>query len=295
MFEHAKRALRPMSRIGDRADAANPQSHVPRTGLRTCGRVAALAVAGLLLAPGQGAAADCEASWMLTYSAVGNLFVAVNGAPVHRGGSENSYTGGAPIGHWLKAGENEVKIRLSPIGSTPVEAHVEAARVCRGQMVETQGGNPGKVAEIALDKAGAGAATFQVDTPPSTPYDAAVVTDGAGVEAAVRKLQAAFKAGDVDTIVAMHAPMIAMAEKMGMRGAAEQFRGLFAQNLAKADLAYVDQLKVTPALDGKVQVASGPDDASPIDFRVKSDRGSLIFDTGIFWAKLNGEWLVISR
>jgi len=255
-----------------------------------------LALATTVLLPFQGQA--CEKIVQLVYSAQGAILaVTVNGLPVVNGASSGSVSGAAQMAQWLNAGQNTAELVVSahPEG-TDTAATVEIVAACRGEMIDFRGGNEGALATLTQDGAGSRSVSFEVDAAPETTFSDAVAAGDDGLTDALAALTAAFSDGDIDTIIAMHGPMLGMAGLMGMPDPEAMFRGMLGGALKNGKLAVADAVEISTSTDGRFfAVIGAADGTAPLVLLVEESGGSSRFSTGKYWARIDGAWVVISN
>ena len=256
------------------------------------GRVAAAALIAL-----PGGALACEKATQLAYAAdAATLSVTVNGLPVVDESDEFSTSGFAFVEHWLVKGENVMAVEVAPKGENAnTKGLAEIVTACRGDMIDSRGGNAGAIAAVTIEGAGSESVTFTVDEPVETSFSHAEAAGDAGLTEAVAALAAAFEAKDMDAIAAAHQPMIEMATLMGMDGAEDMLRGMLGELFETGKLSVADGLEITSSTDGRIFAVEGADGAAPIALEAEQDGGSFSFTTGAFWARLDGDWKVIAN
>lgn len=239
----------------------------------------------------------CEKIASLTFSGQSvAALVKLNGAPVLQTSSPDSVGGGLPVGHWFIEGRNVLEVASKKAGERTPVMELEIQETCRGAMVDSRGGGANPLAKVAQKGAGVARSFFVRETESPSPFADAPKTDGAGLAAAVEALQKAFRDKDRDAIMAFHAPMFRLAAQLGQRGFDRMVDDLLQNMLPKGETTFVERVSLAPALDGKVFAATGPDGfAAPVRLSEEVDGGVNWFETGRFWAKIDGAWRVVAN
>jgi hypothetical protein len=195
--------------------------------------------------------------------------------------SQSSYE--YSLTEWLVPGQNIVNIDYD--GSAG--AFTIFAR-CKGSYDDDH-----IVDTVSFTSPSAGQLHFDHAEPLDDIYLKADIAGDAGLLDAVEKLQDAARAGDVETILRMHAPMI---EEFGRRmGSAAGITSYLRTILSDYPADIEKTLTVTPVMGGRVYQIFGPDGQPPISVSGQTDDGSFSWPGGVYWARFGDEWAVVAN
>jgi hypothetical protein len=187
------------------------------------------------------------------------------------------------LSEWLVPGKNIVNIDFD---GTAGEFTIFAR--CKGSYDDDH-----VVDTVRFTSASSKQLSFEHLAPLEDIYLEADIAGDAGLLDAVKKLQDAARAGDAETIIQMHAPMIkAFGRRMGSTdGITTYLRTILSSH--PADI--VETLTVTPVMGGRVYQIFGPNSQPPISVSGKTDGGSFSWPGGIYWARFGDEWAVVAN
>ncbi len=256
----------------------------------TCKTGIAIAIA--LIAAMPGAASACELFHGIRVEMKsGSYSATLNGVFLEDRGIKLSSNDGSvsqssyeySLTEWLVPGENIVKIDY--VG-TAAEFTIFAR--CKGSYDDDD-----IVDTVSFTSPSSGQLSFEHTAPLEDIYLKADIAGDAGLLDAVKKLQNAARAGDVETIIQMHAPMIA---EFGRRmGSTEGITSYLRTILSSHSADIVETLTVTPVMGGRVYQIFGPDRQPPISVSGKTEGGSFSWPGGVYWARFGGEWAVVAN
>lgn len=231
----------------------------------------------------------CDTVQYLSFDVENGAFVArLNGVELldHDGGY---LQGGIPMRGGLVAGDNTVEIDYTDGGSGE-DAEFGIVEGC-------DGGYPSEtpVASVSTQETGTITLVFARETgtaalPSPHDYD---ITDGSGALEALHALQAAVRARDIETILAMHAPAFAKAEAMGMN--MEHIRQFFAYAIENGEIEIDANPKIVALDGGRVYQMTTPEGEPPITVSEKTDDGHMSWMSGYQWVRIDGEWGVLEN
>lgn len=195
--------------------------------------------------------------------------------------SQSSYEYG--LTEWLVPGKNIVKIDYD---GTAAEFAIFAR--CKGSYDDDH-----IVDTATFTSSSSKQLSFEHLRPLDDIYLKADIAGDEGLLDAVKKLQDAARAGDVETILHIHGPMI---EEFGRRmGSTEGITSYLRTILSSYPTEIVETLTVTPVMGGRVYQIFGPDGQSPISVSGKTDTGSFSWPGGVYWARFGDEWAVVAN
>ncbi|MEQ8744363.1 hypothetical protein [Parasphingorhabdus sp.] len=195
--------------------------------------------------------------------------------------SQSSYE--YSLTEWLVPGQNIVNIDYD--GSAG--AFTIFAR-CKGSYDDDH-----IVDTVSFTSPSAGQLHFDHAEPLDDIYLKADIAGDAGLLDAVEKLQDAARAGDVETILRMHAPMI---KEFGRRmGSTERITSYLRSILTSHPAVVEKTLTVTPVMGGRVYQIFGPDGRPPISVSAKTEDGSFSWPGGVYWARFGDKWAVVAN
>lgn len=252
------------------------------------------ALSALFLAVSIGQTAACEGGVVaMIYQPKGAAFIGeVNGVPVAdalKPGED--FTGTRRLPPWLLPGQNEVMIEVmtpSPDGVAEVFLN------CPGVFPESAGKNPNSFGVAKLDKPGR--QTFSFEAPAGSimdlPYSNAMHEGDEGLDAAVKRMQAAFRAKDADAVADQYRTMAKVAQAMGEPVTYEQFKGMLGQVLPQADVTFLDEYEIRPAMGGRLRIVTGRDRVTPPVF-MEGERFRM--ESARIWSFINGDWRLVAK
>ncbi|MBY8974647.1 hypothetical protein KHP62_02440 [Rhodobacteraceae bacterium NNCM2] len=241
-------------------------------------------VAAALLAAAPLTAMACDQVNVLEFEVEGgNMVVLVNGI--------YKYSGGEGSGAWpmmptdfVQTGENEITVELTGDGAS---ADLAMMKGCMGGF-----DLEGPFDEAKLTGTSTATLHFTEEAPVEASYTEGVAEGPEGLMEAVAALQAAVEADDIDTVVELHAPMLADAERMGMP--ADQIKGFIGWFFEDGKKTLNHDLQVEEGMDGKVFVVTTADREPPVEIVVTETNGKSMWRSGAYWAKIDGKWGVLS-
>jgi hypothetical protein len=250
--------------------------------LRVC-----LAFLLLLTAMPAVAADDPPTQWslaVLTDRADGMTLV--NGVPIHgftkAGASEkNTSTVNLPLAPWLVNGRNVIEVRLTKLAP----GGELGARVIKSERDMAEGQFERLLAPHTI--------TFQLETqglPRWRFLDAEPLgNDQPALLKAVAALHAAAARADGKALVAMRKPYLDdMSQLFGPPPAG--YEDELTDELKQARLAPLsDRLRISTAHDGRLAIVENPDGRAPVRAEIAGGR----MEIGFYWAKLDGQWLLV--
>lgn len=251
-----------------------------------------IAIATALIAAMPAAASACELSHGVraklesgSYRAsLNDVFVDDRGHSVSSGDEGPSQTSFEyMLTEWLVPGQNIVKIDFD--GSA---AEFEIFARCKGSYDDDN-----IVDTARFTSPSSGELRFEHEGPLEYTYLKADIAGNEGLLDAVKKLQDAARAGDVETIVHMHAPLI---EEFGRRmGNADGFASYLRTILSSYPAEIAETFTVKSVMGGRVYEILGPNDQPLISVSGKTDNGSFSWPGGVYWARFGDEWAVVAN
>lgn len=251
-----------------------------------------LAMAIALIAAMPGVASACEIFHGIrvkmesgSYRAtLNNVFLKDSGVKLSsKDGSVSQSSYEYSLNEWLVPGENIVNVDFD---GTAGEFTIFAR--CKGSYDDDH-----IVETVSFTSPSAGQLRFDHADPLDDIYLKADIAGDAGLLDAVEKLQDAARAGDVETILRMHAPMIA---EFGRRmGSTEGITSYLRTILPSHPAVIEETLTVTPVMGGRVYQIFGPDGQPPISVSGQTDDGSFSWPGGVYWARFGDEWAVVAN
>lgn len=242
----------------------------------------------LLLTVGRaGAADDPPTRWTLAVSSDRADGVAlVNGVPIHRfakagATDKNASTASLQLAPWLVNGPNVIEVRMTrqaPGGEV-------GARVIKSERQMLDGEFERLVAPhtmtIHLEAQGLPRWRF-LDAEP-------LGSDQPGLLKAVAGLHAAAAKADARALMATRKPFFDdMSQIYGPAPAG--YEAELGAELTRAKLAPLpERLRIATAHDGKLAIVETPDGQAPV--RAEAKDGRMLI--GQYWAKLDGQWLLV--
>jgi len=187
------------------------------------------------------------------------------------------------LSEWLVPGKNIVKIDYD---GTAAEFIIFAR--CKGSYDDDH-----IVDKVTFTSPSAKQLSFEHLGPLEDIYVKADIAGDEGLLDAVEKLQDAARAGDVETILRMHDPMI---KEFGRRmGSTEGITSYLRSILTSHPAVIEEALTVTPVMGGRVYQIFGPDGQPPISVSGKTEDGSFSWPGGVYWARFGDEWAVVTN
>jgi len=251
-----------------------------------------IAISIALIAAMPGAAAACElfhgvrvkmetGSYHATLNDVALKDTGVKLSSKNGSVSQSSYEYG--LTEWLVPGQNIVKINY---GGSAAEFAISAR--CKGSYDDDH-----IVDTVSFTSPSSQRLSFEHLGPLEDIYLKADIAGDEGLLDAVKTLQDAARAGDVDTILRMHEPMIKeFGRRMGSTGGITSYL----RSILTSHPAVVEEvLTVTPVMGGRVYQIFGPDGQPPISVSGKTDDGSFSWPGGVYWARFGDEWAVVAN
>ncbi|MEM9046074.1 MAG: hypothetical protein AAGC81_15405 [Pseudomonadota bacterium] len=233
-----------------------------------------------LLLAGSLPAAACTVVHELSYRLSGNDYsIAMNGVFLSR---EDGGNGGRSLMIYLVPGENTVTVTQHDPNGT---AELQIMKGCEGTF-DRQG--PFDTATISGE--GSATLTFTNESDFKSVQNRASAEGQDGLMDAVKELQAAVEAKDVETVIALHAPMIEDAAKMGMP--VEQLQGMYTFLFDEGVPDMKSDLTITEALDGRVFVVTTADGQPPVSVYAAAE--GIRWHSGVHWGKVDGKWGVLN-
>lgn len=251
-----------------------------------------IAIAIALIAAMPGAASACELLHGLRVSMeTGSYRATLNGVSLKDTGVtlssnsasviQSSYEYG--LTEWLVHGQNVVKIDYD---GTAAEFSIFAR--CKGSYEDDH-----IVDTVTFTSPSSRQLSFEHLGPLEDIYLKADIAGDEGLLDAVETLQDAARAGDVDTILRMHEPMI---QEFGRRMGSTEGIIFYLRSILTSYPAVIEQrLTVTPVMGGRVYQIFGPDGQPPISVSGKIDGGSFSWPGGVYWARFGDEWAVVAN
>ncbi|MEM9098625.1 MAG: hypothetical protein AAGC79_08870 [Pseudomonadota bacterium] len=225
-------------------------------------------------------AAACTVVHELSFRMEGTDYsIEMNGVLLVRDEGGN---GGRPLMTYLIPGENTVTVTQHDPNGT---AEVQIMKGCEGSF-----DREGPFDTATLEGESTATLTFTSESDMKLAPSRAVAEGQEGLMEAVKALQAAVKAKDLETVMALHAPLNTDVINSGIPAESiPQFYGF----LAEVDTVDLESdLQVTEALDGRVFVVTTADGKPPIAAYAAAD--GLAWRTGAHWGKVDGKWGVLS-
>ncbi|MGB0748978.1 MAG: hypothetical protein ACPGO3_09550 [Magnetospiraceae bacterium] len=230
-------------------------------------------------------ASACETVHMLNFDITEGAYdIRINGVFVSQ--DEGASSGGRPImAHdWLQQGKNDVVITFA---DGPAKATFDIVTGCRGDFDTSE-----PLSSASFKKPGTQTLTFTYDDPIAAEFTKAEKAGEDGLMNAVATLQKAMADGDVDTVIALHAPMMREAERQGVP--VDRIKGMLGELVGMKQATLPKDLSAEPALDGTIYVVTGPDRSAPVAVEIKEANGSFSWFSGVYWGRFNGEWGVVA-
>lgn len=184
---------------------------------------------------------------------------------------------------WLISGENVVKVEF--FGK---QGEFSIVQACAGSFAV---GN--FLSQIEFTSSASKELRFVHKAPVDAAYTDADIAGDKGLMDAVRKLQDAAKAGDVETLMAMHEPMLKDYEKRG--GRIDYVRPYMRDILSRYPAEVAESLTAISVMGGRVYQVLGPDNQSPVEVSGDYDGGTFHWTSGKFWARFEGKWRIVAN
>lgn len=246
-----------------------------------------LAAAGLATVIGGNAASACQKIYALEFQVEeGGYDLYVNGVFVSR---DDGYSAGTrPLmgKDWLVQGDNTVTI----VFSDNAGAAKGDFAIVTGCMGEFEVGDP--IAEASFDGAGEQTLSFTNEDAVEAAHTGAEAAGDDGLAAAVKRLQEAVAARDVDTVMAMHGPLLRDAKRLG--APVERISQMFEHLITEQTAELAGEWTVEAAMDGRIYVVLTEDRQAPVAIRVEEDDYTLNWMTGVYWGRYDGDWGVVA-
>ncbi len=251
-----------------------------------------IAIAIALIAAMPGAASACElfhglrvkmetGSYRATLNDVVLKYSGVQLSSNNGSVSQSSYEYG--LTEWLVPGQNIVKIDYD--GSA---AEFTIFARCKGSYEDDQ-----IVDTVRFTAPSSQQLSFEHLGPLEDTYLKADIAGDEGLLDAVKRLQDAARAEDVETILRMHDPMI---KEFGRRMGGTEGITFYLRSILTSHPAVVEEtLTVTPVMGGRVYQIFGPDGQPPISVSGKTEDGSFSWPGGVYWARFGDEWAVVAN
>ena len=245
-------------------------------------RLAYAALGGVLSAFSWSAASACEIVHVYQYQMQDGAYsMALNGVHIAQNDDPSNYFGGGPFMQWLSEGENTFSITMNQ-GS----ADIKVQRACQGDF------DGDTLVEATVTAPETKELTFFVENAPKPVYDD-VATDDAGLKEALAKLKTAVDTRDFDTYWSMHRGLLETATAAGMPE--EMMRMMMTATVEQGKATYNDNVTISSALDNRVWLVMAEGGESPIVIDIEMNGGTNTMRTGAYWAKVDGEWTVVSN
>ncbi len=205
----------------------------------------------------------------------------LNGVRTQQNDEPGDYFNGGPFTQFLLEGENTFTLTM-----TQGSADVRVYRACRGDF---EGETLVEAKVVAPESK---SLTFFVENAPAQVYDDAP-SDDSGLKEALAALRASVEAKDVDAYRDMHKGLIMTAMADGMPE--DMLNRMIAITIEQGEASYNDDVTFKPAMEGRVWQVLTDSGESPIVIDIKMNGGTNTMRTGAYWAKLDGEWTIVSN
>ncbi|MEM7211376.1 MAG: hypothetical protein AAF479_05675 [Pseudomonadota bacterium] len=233
------------------------------------------------------AAAACDRVHYLAFDVEDGAFtVDLNGTEVfeHDGGYAQ---GSLTLRGGLVEGENLIGIAYTD-GDSGEAAEFQILRGCEGAFPEDTPLATATVTGTGSHELAFSSAVTTAALPSTDQYE---VTDGAGVVDALHRLQDAVKAGDLETIYALHAPFFAKIDAMG--APMDRVRMMISASVERGTLEADPAPSVTALDGGSVYELATAKGTPPITLEEQLSNGFNSWSTGSRWVRIDGVWGVI--
>lgn len=248
-------------------------------------RTAALA-ASLGTALGAGGASACDVMHSLQHETDGGWYLlSINGAQLDHGAGTSS--GARPLQDWLVTGPNVVTADFRGDAGV-MSGRFSILKSCRGEMPDET-----PVDSVTLDGSGVAELVFTHGGAVEAEYTKAEVAGDKGLMEAVTALQDAVRAGDIDKVMAMHAPMLREFARQG--APIDRVEEHMREMLAAEGPLLAQKLIAKPILGGRVYQVLDADWAPPVHIDIEANGGTLSWSTGTYWGRFDGEWAIVAR
>lgn len=251
-----------------------------------------IAMAIALIAAMPGVASACELFHGIRVKMEsGSYRATLNDVALKDGGVKLSSTNGSVsqssyeyrLTEWLVPGKNIVKINYD---GTAAEFTIFAR--CKGSYDDDH-----IVDTVTFTSPSSQQLSFEHHGPLEDIYLKADIAGDEGLLDAMKTLQDAARAGDVETILRLHDPMI---KEFGRRmGSTERITSYLRSILTSHPAVVEKTLTVTPVMGGRVYQIFGPDGRPPISVSGKTEDGSFSWPGGVYWARFGDEWAVVAN
>lgn len=190
---------------------------------------------------------------------------------------------------WLVQGENLVRVEFDGKAGD-----FSVIRVCRGAFPDETGDFPDAdtVGEAKFDGTASKDMRFNREAPVEAEYMKAEIAGDVGLMAAIKKLQDAAASGDVDTVLAMHAPMFRDAERQGV--SLDWLTTYMRDILSKNPINIETGLVAKPIMGGRAYQVLSAEQKSAISLNAVYNGTKVFWNSGTFWARFDGDWFVLA-
>ncbi|MEM9045777.1 MAG: hypothetical protein AAGC81_13895 [Pseudomonadota bacterium] len=228
-------------------------------------------------------AAACEMVHTAHHEGSGGAYVMLlNDVEV---GSGFARKGSVSLTRGLLSGQNTVTINYAPMNDGDA-ARFSIHYGCKADPQSTQ-----PVASVDFDGEASKSLVFDQETPVPLPYPGAQVTDGAGLEEAVRALQTAVLAKDVDAVLATQKPVVARLEDQGH--SSDRIKQHITMMLTKGEIASAQGLIIVPQMNGLTWRVWGRQYQPAISVHLEQGSGDVYWTGGSRWIFVDGAWAVL--
>ena len=187
---------------------------------------------------------------------------------------------------WLVEGDNTVTVNFLEEGGTP-EATFAIVTGCLGEFPE---GEP--LASVTVDAPGTHVLGFTNGQPVDALHIRAEAAGDEGLAEAVARLQRAVEARDVETVIALHGPMMRDAERRG--APVDELRGMIGFLITQQEARLARDLVTTPAMEGRIHQVMTAEREPPVAIEVDQDGARFSWMTGVYWGRFDGEWGIVA-
>ncbi|MGC3940903.1 hypothetical protein ACOTTU_24145 [Roseobacter sp. EG26] len=235
---------------------------------------------------GATSATACDPVHQMEYKTTGGWFtMSINGAHLGHGGG-GLIAGVQLVQNWIVSGNNVVTVDFVGDPGT-ISATFKLVRVCDGSADK----------EILKSSTFSGrrveAFPFQINHAVDAEYTKAEVSDASGLMEAVEKFQRSVRSGKIDDAILLHEPML---RDYAAQGAPiETVKDHMREMLSNDDALFAQKLVAEPVLGGRIYQVLNADFASPFHVDVQESGGSLSWNTGTYWGKYDGKWMIVAR
>lgn len=190
---------------------------------------------------------------------------------------------------WQVQGENLVRVEFDGKAGD-----FSVIRACRGAFPDKNGDFPDAdtVGEAKFDGTASKDMRFHREAPVGAEYMKAEIAGDDGLMEAIKKLQDAAASGDVDTVMAMHAPMFRDAERRGM--SLDWLTTYMRDILSKNPVDIATGLVAKPIMGGRAYQVLNAEQKSAISLNAVYKDTKVFWNSGTFWARFDGKWLILA-